>query len=116
MRRPRSPIHTITIGSGRRSSSIHIRAGEIRTPTRERVPANYRLSLHFIEMPSEEYAVRRVALRVAAGGHSVPEADVRRRFHRGIALFQHVYKPLVDEWYHWHSDDAGLRLGDHDGK
>jgi predicted ABC-type ATPase len=75
--------------------------------------ANYRLSLHFIELPSEEYAVRRVALRVAAGGHSVPEADVRRRFHRGIALFQQVYKPLVDEWYHWHSDDAGLRLGEH---
>jgi predicted ABC-type ATPase len=75
--------------------------------------SRYRISLHFIELPSEDYAVRRVALRVAAGGHSVPEADVRRRFHRGIALFQHVYKPLVDEWYHWHSDDAGLRLGDH---
>jgi hypothetical protein len=47
------------------------------------------------------------------GRHSVPEADVRRRFNRGIALFQQVYKPLVDEWYHWHSDDAGLRLGEH---
>ncbi len=78
--------------------------------------SNYRLSLHFIELPTEEYAVQRVALRVAAGGHSVPEADVRRRFHRGIALFQQVYKPLVDEWYHWHSDDAGLRLGDHHEK
>ena len=33
----------------------------------------YRLSLHFIELPSEDFAVRRVAMRVAAGGHSVPE-------------------------------------------
>ena len=73
----------------------------------------YRIQLHFIEVPSEEYAVHRVALRVAAGGHSVAEADVRRRFHRGIDLFQRVYKPLVDEWYHWFTDDGGLRLGEH---
>lgn len=71
----------------------------------------YRVSLHFIELPSEEFAVRRVAMRVAAGGHSVPEADVRRRYHRGLALFEQVYKPLVDEWYHWFSNDEGLRLG-----
>ena len=40
----------------------------------------------------------------------VPESDVRRRFHRGLALFQQVYKPLVDEWYHWYSDDGGMNL------
>ena len=72
----------------------------------------YRLTLHFIELPSEDFAVRRVEMRVAAGGHSVPEADIRRRFHRGMALFEQIYKPLVDEWYHWLSDDEGLRLGD----
>jgi predicted ABC-type ATPase len=71
----------------------------------------YRTSLHFIEVPSEEYAVQRVTMRVAMGGHSVPEADVRRRFHRGLVLFEQAYKPLVDEWYHWFSDDEGLRLG-----
>ena len=73
--------------------------------------ASYRIILHFIELPSEDHAVRRVAMRVAAGGHDVPEADVRRRFHRGLALFEQVYKPLVDEWYHWYSDEGGLRLG-----
>jgi predicted ABC-type ATPase len=73
----------------------------------------YRVALHFIELPSEDFAVRRVAIRVAAGGHSVPESDVRRRYHRGLALFEQVYKPLVDEWYHWFSDDEGLRLGQH---
>ncbi|MEA2697207.1 MAG: hypothetical protein QOI66_1478 [Myxococcales bacterium] len=73
----------------------------------------YRLSLHFIQLPSEDFAVRRVAMRVAAGGHPVPESDVRRRYHRGLALFEQVYKPLVDEWYHWFSDDEGLRLGQH---
>jgi predicted ABC-type ATPase len=72
--------------------------------------SGYRVSLHFIELPSEDYAVQRVANRVAAGGHSVPEVDIRRRFHRGKALFEHAYKPIVDEWYHWRSDDGGLRL------
>jgi predicted ABC-type ATPase len=73
--------------------------------------AGYRIALHFIELPSEDFAVRRVAMRVAAGGHDVPEPDVRRRFHRGLGLFEQVYKALVDEWYHWHSDEGGLRLG-----
>jgi predicted ABC-type ATPase len=76
----------------------------------------YGICLHFIEVPSEDYAVQRVALRVAAGGHPVPELDIRRRFHRGLTLFQQVYKPLVDEWYHWYSDDGGLRLGQHDAR
>ena len=74
----------------------------------------YRISLHFIELPSADEAVRRVGLRVAAGGHSVPEADVMRRFERGLLLFREVYQPLADEWYHWFSDERGLRLVDHD--
>jgi predicted ABC-type ATPase len=45
--------------------------------------SGYRVALHFIELPSEDFAVRRVAMRVAAGGHSVPELDIRRRYHRG---------------------------------
>jgi predicted ABC-type ATPase len=76
----------------------------------------YHVALHFIELPSEDFAVRRVAMRVAAGGHAVPEGDVRRRYHRGLALFNQTYKPLVDEWYHWFSDDEGLRLGQHQEK
>jgi predicted ABC-type ATPase len=72
----------------------------------------YRVSLHFIEVPSPEFAVSRVAMRIAAGGHDVPEGDVRRRFCRGLELLERVYKPIVDEWYHWYSDDGGLRLGE----
>ena len=69
--------------------------------------------LHFIEVPSDDYAVHRVALRVSAGGHSIPEADIRRRYLRGLTFFHEVYKPLVDQWYHWFSDDGGLRLVEH---
>jgi len=72
----------------------------------------YRVILHFIEVPSVDFALARVARRVALGGHDVPEMDVRRRFSRGIRHFGETYKPIVDEWYHWRSDDKGLSLID----
>jgi len=74
----------------------------------------YRTTILFIELPSADFAVRRVAMGVAAGGHSVPEADIRRRFERGLRLFATVYKALPSRWYHWCSDDGGLRLVDRD--
>lgn len=73
----------------------------------------YRVTLHFIEVPTEEYAVRRVALRVAAGGHSVPEEDIRRRYRRGLRLFRNIYSSIPDDCYHWFSDDEGVRLVEH---
>ena len=70
----------------------------------------YRTTLHFIELPSAEYAIDRVSRRVAAGGHAIPAEDVRRRFDRGLHLFEAVFKPLFDRWYHWFSDDGGLQF------
>jgi predicted ABC-type ATPase len=78
--------------------------------------AGYFVVLHFIEAPSDDFAVRRVAQRVAAGGHNIPEADIRRRFVRGLSLFHAVYKPLVDECYHWHATEIGFYLGQHEKK
>lgn len=78
--------------------------------------ADYFTTIHFIELPSADYAVGRVARRVAAGGHAVLEADIRRRFERGLEMFASVYKPLVDRWYHWRSDDRGPRLDDYSSK
>lgn len=72
--------------------------------------AGYRVVLHFIRVPSADFAVQRVATRVAAGGHNIPERDVRRRFERGLKLFDTVYKLEVPEWYQWFSDSTGLCL------
>ena len=77
------------------------------------IDLGYLTRLHFIELPSADFAVQRVATRVAAGGHFVPDVDVKRRFERGLRLFPAVYKPLVDRWYHWFSDERGLRLVDY---
>jgi predicted ABC-type ATPase len=70
----------------------------------------YRVVLHFIGLPSADFAVARVATRVALGGHGIPEQDIRRRFRRGLRLFDAVYKAEVPEWYQWFSDSDGLRL------
>lgn len=72
--------------------------------------SGYRVLMHFIRLPSADFAVQRVATRVTLGGHSIPESDVRRRFHRGAKLLEAVYKPELPEWYEWFSDSTGLTL------
>ena len=60
--------------------------------------AGYQVTLFFLQLPNEDLAVARVADRVAQGGHDIPEAVIRRRFHAGITNFHELYKPLVDGW------------------
>lgn len=60
--------------------------------------AGYEVVLFFLQLPSEDLAVARVADRVAQGGHDIPEPVIRRRFHAGITNFHALYKPLVDVW------------------
>ena len=60
--------------------------------------AGYHVTLLFLALPSAEAALQRVRERVAQGGHSIPEAVVRRRFLAGKLNFEAVYKPLVDAW------------------
>jgi predicted ABC-type ATPase len=59
----------------------------------------YRVCLFFITAPSADFAVARVAQRVASGGHDIPEATIRRRFEAGLQNLSNTYKPLVDAWY-----------------
>lgn len=68
--------------------------------------------LHFIELPSADFAVARVRARVAAGGHDIPENDIRRRFERGRRFYDELYREAFDVSYHWFSDEDGLRLLD----
>jgi hypothetical protein len=42
--------------------------------------------------------VRRVARRVAAGGHSIPEDVIRRRYERGLENLFRDYLGIVDTW------------------
>jgi predicted ABC-type ATPase len=60
--------------------------------------AGYQVHLVFFWLPSADLAVQRVAARVAAGGHHVPEETIRRRFASGLRHFFHRYRPFVDTW------------------
>jgi predicted ABC-type ATPase len=58
----------------------------------------FRILLYFLWLPRVEINLERVADRVRKGGHNVAEADVRRRYRRGIINFWNVNRPLVDSW------------------
>jgi len=64
----------------------------------------YRVLLLFLALPSPETAIERVAFRVKQKGHNIPEHDIRQRFVSGLAHFENVYKPLVDEWRHYNNE------------
>jgi len=51
-----------------------------------------------LQLDSAELAIARVAQRVKAGGHNIPEPVIRRRFKAGLDNLENLYKPLVDEW------------------
>lgn len=60
--------------------------------------AGYRVEMVYLKLKSSRLALRRIAARVREGGHDVPRSDVIRRFARGWANFERVYRPLAHEW------------------
>ncbi len=58
----------------------------------------YRVKLFFLQLPTPETAIARVAQRVREGGHDVPEEVIRRRFDAGRRNFEQIYRELVDGW------------------
>jgi predicted ABC-type ATPase len=67
--------------------------------------AGYSVTLFFLSLPTPEAAIIRVAQRVRQGGHHVDDDVVRRRFFAGRENFDTLYKPIVDEWFHY--DNTG---------
>lgn len=61
--------------------------------------AGYRVTLIYLRLANADQAVERVRRRVAAGGHGIPDATIRRRFDMGLEYLEKYYKPAVDEWY-----------------
>jgi predicted ABC-type ATPase len=60
--------------------------------------AGYRVEMVYLKLKSSRLALKRIAARVREGGHDVPRSDVMRRFGRGWANFERVYRPLADAW------------------
>ncbi len=72
-------------------------AGKTYAPfLREAGRMGYLIHLAFISLRNRELAKRRVADRVAEGGHSIPPDDIERRFWRGLRNFLGLYSLLAD--------------------
>ena len=58
----------------------------------------YETYLFYYWLDSPKLAIQRVAGRVQAGGHHVPDADIRRRYARSVRNFIELYRPVADRW------------------
>lgn len=56
----------------------------------------WRIELIYLALPSVEMSRLRVAERVAHGGHSIPEADIVRRFPRSLRNVLQVFPSAAD--------------------
>lgn len=58
----------------------------------------YIFHLAYLWLPKPEIAIARVAERVRAGGHDIPETTIRRRYDSGLRNFFGLYRPIANNW------------------
>ena len=56
----------------------------------------YEVILLFFWLPTPDMAVKRVAMRVAEGGHNIPVDIIIRRYHAGIRQLFEIFVPSVN--------------------
>lgn len=67
----------------------------------------YVINILFVWLDSPELAIERVKGRVAAGGHSIPEETIRRRYRSGICNFFSLYRAIADSWAVYDNSELG---------
>lgn len=70
---------------------------------RELQEKDYEVSLVFLWLESVDIAIQRVAARVRAGGHSIPEDTIRRRYELGLKNLFELYIPMTNSWRVFHA-------------
>lgn len=58
----------------------------------------YEVYLYYYWLRGPELAITRVAQRVEAGGHFVPDDTIRQRYSRSVRNFFELYRPVADVW------------------
>ncbi len=58
----------------------------------------YYVTVLYFWLQSPEIAIERVALRVKAGGHDIPQETIRRRYQMGLNYLFHNYMQACDKW------------------
>jgi predicted ABC-type ATPase len=72
--------------------------------------AGYVVHLFYYWLDSAEVAIGRVAERVLAGGHHVPDDTIRRRYSRSVRNFLELYRPVVTTWQVYDNTHGERRL------
>jgi predicted ABC-type ATPase len=72
--------------------------------------AGWRVTLVYLWLPSPALALERVARRVSAGGHHIPDDVVVRRYWAGVVNMRDLYLPLADAASIFDNSDAALTL------
>ena len=70
----------------------------------------YFVTVLYFWLNSPDMAVGRVAKRVAAGGHDIPEETIRRRYRVGLRYLFHDYMPACDKWMLADNSDPPYKL------
>lgn len=60
---------------------------------------NYKIGIIFLYLTSVSLAKKRVAYRVAQGGHDIPAQTIKRRYMRGLENLINLYLPISDWTY-----------------
>lgn len=76
----------------------------------ELLAAGYTTHMFYYWLDSADAAVRRVADRVRAGGHHIPEATIRRRYARSVSNFLNLFRPVLTTWQVYDNSDAKARM------
>ena len=58
----------------------------------------YYVTVLYFWLNSPDIAVERVAKRVLAGGHDIPEETIHRRYNMGLNYLFHSYMNICDKW------------------
>ena len=69
----------------------------------------YEVYLYYFWLRSPELAITRVAQRVQAGGHFVPDDTIRQRYGRSVRNFFTLFRPIADVW-EVYDNSNGLRI------
>ena len=70
----------------------------------------YEVTLLFFWLDSPNMAKKRVAQRVAEGGHSIPSETIERRYHNGITNLFAIYINMVDICYIFDNSEGRKEL------
>lgn len=74
--------------------------------------AGYTVALIYLRLPHVERSIERVARRVSAGGHNIPETTIRQRFDKSLRYLEELYKPIVNEWYIYDSVEGDFEISE----